>query len=308
MELILALAGLGGVAALLLQSKPPLPSELDYKKASDKLKESPQDPDASTIVGKYMAFVLGDYKGGMIYLANSSDKTLRTLAEHENAPLYADTAPKKVGMGDEWVAAAKTFPALWRIFYDRAAQWYADAWPDLDPLWKDRSRTQGLKMAAARPQGGSRKGLPVGWTADTLPPGAKAPVLDGTIAHTGSYSVKMIPPDEKVPNGFSQLKSDVVVIPAGKEIEYSASVLSNGTENANDRVILYFVDQVSGSAYIPLDTPFWNRVSGKMNIPAGATRVMLGVIQASKKGNVWVDDVSVKVDGKEVMKNLSFEQ
>ncbi len=70
MELLLGLAGLIGLAAL-LQSKASLPSEADYKKALDKLKTTPADPDANTTAGKYVAFVLGDYETGMKYLANS---------------------------------------------------------------------------------------------------------------------------------------------------------------------------------------------------------------------------------------------
>lgn len=306
MEALLVLAGLAGVAALLLPGQP-LPSETDYTKAQAKLKETPEDPDANTVVGKYLAFVLGNYDEAMPYLSKSTDKTLKTLADHERAPLYTDNAPKKIGMGDEWVAAAKEFKALNRIFYDRASQWYALAWPDLDPVWKEKTRIQGMKLAAARPPGGARKGLPTGWNADQTIAGMKPPVLDGTISHTGSYSIKMMPSDEKVQNTFSQLKSDVLVIPPGKQIEYSAMVMSNGTENANDRLVFYFVDKNSGSVFIPLDMPLWNRVGGKMAIPDGATRAMIGVIQSSKKGNIWVDDISVKVDGKELLKNSSFE-
>lgn len=307
MEVLIALAGIGGLAILLA---PPsqVPSESDFKKAQEKLTTSPEDPDANLVVGKYMAFVAGDYDGAMAFLIKSQDKTLRQLAEHERAPLYIDTAPKKVGMGDEWVTAAKAFPALFRAFYDRASFFYSSAYPDLDTLWKEKVRERGMKLAASRPAGGPRKNIPAGWVGDPLPPGAKMPVLDGQIAHTGSYSVRMTPADDKVKDSWSQFKSETIAIPPGRELEFSIYALSSGTENAADRLVLYFVDRNSSSVYIPLDTPFWKRLSGKIAIPDGATRVVLGVIQNSKKGTIWVDDASIKVDGKEVLKNGSFEQ
>lgn len=311
MEALIALTGLGALGGLvyLFAPAPPLPTEADFKKAQEKLQANPEDPDANLVSGKYMAFVLGDYDGGMAFLAKSSDKTLRTLAEHERAPLYADTAPKKVGLADEWVSAAKSFPALFRIFYDRAAYHYAAAWPDLDPVWKEKVRERGMKLAAARPAGGFRKGVPGGWVGDPLPPGATMPTLDGTIAHTGSYSVRMNPGDPKVKGSWSQLKTDVLAIPQGsKELEYSAYVMSNGTDNANDRLVLYFVDRSADSVYVPLDTPMWKRVGGKVRVPDNAVRVVLGLIQNSGKGNIWIDDTSVKVDGREILKNPSFEQ
>lgn len=304
--LLLGLAALGGVA-LLLQQKP-LPSKEDAEKAFAVLDKDPTDPDANTVFGKYKAFVSGDYDGAMPYLVHSKDTTLKTLAEHELDGSHNATAPQKIGMGDEWVTAAKKFPALSRIFYDRASQWYTKGWPDLDNVWKDRSRIQGLKLAAARPPGAAGKVLPPGWSGDQLVPGMKIPVLDGTISHNGSYSVKMIPADEKAKDVFSQLKSDVIAVPPrSKEAEFSATVMSNGTDSPNDRVVLYFLDKNAHQVFIPIDTPFWNRVSAKVAVPEGATRAMLGIIQASKKGNIWVDDASVKIDGKELIKNSSFE-
>lgn len=303
--LLLGLAGLGGLA-LLLQSKP-LPSREDAEKAFDKLEKDPTDADANTVMGKYKAFVMGDYDGAMPYLVNSKDATLKSLAEHELDAVYTALPAQKVTMGDEWVTAAKKFPALNKIFYERAGQWYAKAWGDLEGAQKEKLRAQGVRLAAARPPGAAKKDLPAGWSGDQTIPGMRMPVPDGTIARTGSYSVKMIPSDEKANGVFSQLNSAVIAIPRGKELEFSAWVMSNGTENANDRVVIFFLDKSLNSVHIPLDTPFWNRVSGKVAIPEGATRVMLGIVQSSKKGNIWVDDASVKVDGKEVLKNASFE-
>lgn len=309
MELLLGLAGLIGLAAL-LQSKASLPSEADYKKALDKLKTTPADPDANTTAGKYVAFVLGDYETGMKYLANSSDATLRTLAEHENAPLYTANALQKAGMGDEWVAAAKTYPALFRIFYDRASHWYAAAWPDLDDVGKLKYRAQGRKLAASRPPGQARK-LPVtGWVMDVGNAG-RPPVIDGNIARVGSYSAQLVPGDAKVPGSISAIRSALTPI-SGKKLEVTAFVYSDGTESAADRIMVRFYNNNNAmignpGAFYPVDTPFWVPVTIKTDIPADAVRVeFLGTL-SSKNGNAWIDDVSMKADGREIMKNGSFE-
>lgn len=307
MEILLALGGIVAIAALL---SPPsaVPSEADYKKALEKLATSPEDPDANTVVGKYLAFALGKFDEAMVYLAKSGDKTLRTLAEHERAPLYADTAVKKVGLGDEWISAAKDFKPLYRAFYDRAARHYAAAWPDLDPVWKDKARIQGMKLAASRPPGGSRKGLPAGWIGEQAVAGMKMPVWDGSIAHMGSYSVKLIPPDEKVQNSFSQVKSDPIAIPPGsKEIEFSAWAMSNGTESPGDYIGIHFPNLFVKEVPVMPDTPFWVQYSAKIPVPQGATGMVFTGVIKSKRGNVWIDDASVKIDGKEMLKNPSLE-
>lgn len=299
--LLLGLAGLGGLA-LLLQSKP-LPSEDDFKKAQAKLETNPVEPDANTTVGKYKAFVLGDYNGAMPYLVHSKDTTLKTIADHELDATHTATATQKVGMGDEWVAAAKKFPALSRIFYDRASQWYILGWPDLDPVWKGKLREQGARLAASRPPGPARRGVPSGWKIE-----AGSPSSDGTAARTGSYSIKL-PSDPKQEVFF---KSDVIQVVPNNKIEYAAFVRSDGTDNKNDQIILNFFDRDGrlvgvGGVPIPVDVPFWNYVAGKADVPPEAIFVKLGAAVRSKKGSLWVDDMSLKLDGKESVKNPSFE-
>jgi hypothetical protein len=308
-EVLLAAAGLGGLV-LLLQSKS-LPSKEDAEKAFEVLDKTPLDLDANTVFGKYKAFVMGDYDGAMPYLVNSKDVTLKSLADHELDQAYTATPQQKVGMGDEWVKAAGKMPALSRIFYDRAAYWYGLAWPDLDQVWKQKSRIQGLKLSASRPPGMARKGLPTGWVSDKALAGTD-PVIDGNVARSGSYSIKLLPADPKAAGSLSVLKSPVTPI-SGKALEMSTYVFSDGTENKSDRMFLEFIDMNGGriglpyEAFFPIDTPFWKRVSIKSPVPENAAGVRFSAVLYSKKGNLWVDDVSVKVDGKEAMKNGSFE-
>lgn len=307
--LLLGLAGLGGLA-LLLQQKP-VPSNEEVFKALQDLEKNPDDPDANTIAGKYKAFVLGDYDEAMQYLKKSKDTTLKTLADHETDAAYTVLPDGKIKMGDEWVAAAKKFPALSPIFYDRASQWYVKAWPALDAALKLKARERGRKLAASRPPGGARKALPKDWFNDPNAPGGNPATLDGTVARTGSYSVKLAPADPKIKGSFSQFNSDLIPV-SGKVGELSAYILSDNTESASDRLFVSFFDQAGTGIqtvgpFTPVDVPFWSRVGTKIDIPPNAVRAKVGVALNSKNGNMWVDDVSFKVDGKELLKNQSFE-
>jgi hypothetical protein len=308
MELLLALAGLGGLA-LLLQQKP-LPSKDDAEKALVNLEKDPTDPDANTVAGKYKAFVMGDYDGAMPYLVHSKDVTLKTLAEHELDPEHTMRAVQKVGMGDEWVTAAKKFPALNRIFLDRASQWYIRAWPDLDGLWKAKSREQAAKLATSRPPGVSRKGLPKKWSSNIAAPAPAS--IDGSVARTGSHSIKIPAGDPKVPSAENGIQSEPIPL-ASQEVQYSAYIRTDQTENKTDQLYVSFHDNTGGllgisAQNIPTDTPFWNKVSGTVKVPPNTTSMRLGTTVRSKKGAVWVDDVSVLVDGREGWFNLSFEE
>jgi len=291
------------LAALLLAQSKPFPSDADFKKAQSTLAANPEDQDSSTLVGKYLAFVQGDFDAGLKYLAKSGEKPLKNLAEHENTPDYTDTPPKRVGMGDEWVAAAKASPALFRPFFDRASYWYAKAWPDLDALWKNKLREQATRLAAARPPGGSRKGLPSAWKTDM-----GSPALDCTVARSGSYSVKLAGD----PKTETFLKSELIPL-TGKTIEYSAWVRSEATDSPNDQVGLNYFDKngrfIGGAGVgVPVDLPFWIKVSGKTDTyPADTASIKIIVALRSGHGALWVDDMVLKIDGKDALKNGSFE-
>jgi len=309
-EFIAGFLGIAGLSALLAPPQA-LPSEADYKKALDKIKDAPNDPDANLVAGKYMAFVIGDYATGMSYLAKTNDKVLRTLAEHEAAPLYTDTPIKQATMGDEWVNAAKSHQALFRIFYDRASFWYAKSWADMknEPLWGQRLRDQGRKLAVARPPGPLRKGVPTGWKTDTRPKEWPQPGFDGSVSHEGSYSLKFpaASADPKANEPYTSLETDLIPI-SGKVLELSAYVMTDGTDSGKDMLEIRFRDatgkefQRYSAGLIPVDTPFWSMIKTTHEIPTGAVRVQFATVISSTKGTAWVDDILIKVDGKEIVK------
>lgn len=314
MEILVALvgAGIAGIS-LLVQSKA-LPSEADYKKAAGRLKDKPDDPEASLVAGKYLVFVAGDWKAGAPLLAKSSDKALKALAEHELDPTHVDTALKKVGMGDEWVKAAAKAPQLFRVYFDRAAHWYVHAWKELAPddfLWRQKLREQAAKISAARPPGAARKGLPTGWIGEGV-----TPQIDGIFSHYGSLSVRIPHGDPKAAAGSPQatgmLKADPVPV-KGKEIEVSAWVRSDGTDSPLDRIFVNFFNKQATGVWtfgplLSVDLPFWVFVQEKTKVPEDIVFVQAGAVVHSKNGNVWVDDLSVKFDGREALKNTSFEE
>lgn len=308
MEILIGLAAVGGALALTLLQSKPIPTEDEALRALKKLETSPDDPDANLIVGKYEAFVLGDYKAGMPHLAKSKDKTLKALAEHELDPLYTNTPTKKVVMGDEWVAAAKNFKTIYRIFYDRASQWYGLAWPDVDALSKEALRERAKKVSTLPAPGTPKKGLPAGWTSNLAKPPTS---IDPTVAHIGMKSLR-IDMERPKPEVF-WIASPFIEAPKGPVV-FSAWLLTDGTDSAQDRIVLDFVDKVGGGLgskteiFVSKDFPFWKKLESKVNIPDGAARMNVGIILHSTKGVVWIDDFSVKFDKKELIENGSFEK
>jgi hypothetical protein len=308
-ELFVALAGAAiGATALLLQSKP-LPSADDLKKAQAKLATNPDDPDANKVVGKYLAFVTGDYTAAMPYLSKSGDKVLKPVADHELDPTYTDTPLKKIGMGDDWTIAARSYPQIARILYDRSAFWYAQSWPFVDGVWKDKLREQMRKLFqnAGVPDPKGLSAAPSGWknidTAQKAGPTTKA-------AHSGRVSFQVVG-SKKIPDQVVSLEQALTAIP-GKTYEFSAWVMSDGTDSTNDVISAVFFGPNANMMgvsilLIPQDQPWWHKVEGSFLMPAGAAILQIHVGVASRVGSLFIDDISLRVDQKEMLQNGSFE-
>jgi hypothetical protein len=56
-----------------------------------------------------------------------------------------------------------------------------------------------------------------------------------------------------------------------------------------------------------MDTPCWRKFEKEGVAPDGAIRIQVRIWSQHNKGAVWVDDVSLAVEGKEVLKNGGFE-
>jgi hypothetical protein len=307
--LLLVAAGIGGLSALLASGQP-LPSEGDFKKAQDKLKLSPDDPDANTVVGKYLCFVLGNYDDGMVYLSKSQDKTLRTLAEHERAPGYTDTASKRVGMGDEWVAASKSFAALHKIFVSRATYWYGLAWADMknEPAWGDKLRERFRKIYLVNAGVPPPKNL-------TCPSGWRCPIPDARASRSqaaaafGQSSFAISCWKSPLPS-YAPIDQTVDVRPGPYKV--SAWILTDGTDQKDGFMVSVQnstgVNIILRPIPVNVDEPWWKRVDLDLDVPADGVKLGVGFGVSSKQGMIYLDAFSVKgQDGKELLKNSSFE-
>lgn len=312
MDLMMAFGGIAGVAYLLAPGAP-LPSENDYKKALEKIQAVPADPDANTIAGKYLCFVMGDYDLGMNYLQRSGDRTLRTLAEHERAPLYTDTGPKKIGMADEWVNAARSYKPLYKIFYDRAAYWYGQSWEEMknQPLWGDKLRERLRRLYTVNPAAAAappkRLVCPTGWKcpiAETKADRSQAAIRNGL------YSLAITGWKSPLP-AYGAAEQSVAVMPGVYKV--SGWVISDGTDA--DDSFLVNVQNAAGTNLVlkPIiitpDRPWWRKIEADVTVPANGVRMGISIVVGSKQGMIYVDDVSIKgPDGKELLRNGGFEE
>jgi hypothetical protein len=288
--------------AILLGGQDPLPS--DVKQALQVLVATPDDQKAATTAGRWYAQA-GDFEKAMPLLAKGSDEVLRKMAEREAAA--GDNAYELVEIGDEWLKLSSKTPKAKASYRGRAIHWYGRGWEKLnDPVWRMKLREKLLQMAgitdALRGPGAAK-----GW--DMFEAG-KTCATD-QVGHSGARSLRMwnAPDDLTKKPGASTAP---MITKAGNVYKISAWVLVDGGDAPGD-VRLRFWD-ASGKfmgqqgAVIPGDAPYWQEIKAEVTAPAGAAKMDCQVIVISKAGRTWVDDVSVKLDGQELVQNGSFEK
>ena len=103
------------------------------KKAQEVLAEKPDDANANLYVGRWTAFVHGDWKAGLPMLAKGSNSLLKKLADDELAdPGNADA---KVALADRWWDLAEKGEGTMRDqIRKHAVDWYKQALPNLSGL------------------------------------------------------------------------------------------------------------------------------------------------------------------------------
>jgi hypothetical protein len=118
--------------------------------ALETLKSNPLDPEANLTVGRHRCFARGDWRGGLPYLALSSDGGLKRVAELElTEPTVAEV---QVKLGDAWWNSAKDQVAETKVrLQRRAAHWYRLALTDLTGLTKAKVN-QRLAAIPKRPK------------------------------------------------------------------------------------------------------------------------------------------------------------
>ncbi|HWE97382.1 MAG TPA: hypothetical protein VG269_25715 [Tepidisphaeraceae bacterium] len=108
------------------------------QKATATLSKTPNDPEASLSLGRFLAFQKGRWDAGLPMLAAGSDPDIKALAGSELANPAGKE--KQVELADRWWAAAGKEKGLaQRQIRRHAARWYESALPNLTGLAKAKA-------------------------------------------------------------------------------------------------------------------------------------------------------------------------
>jgi hypothetical protein len=213
-----------------------------------------------------------------------------------------DNGPGQIGVGDEFYRAAKKFPKDRQRFLDKANEWWAKGWPNLDEFWKDKTRANLRKiyagpMAAPRPLRDWAQGQFV-----------KAE-LSSAAAHSGGSSMRLAP--QKINPGLAEAVTMTFKVKAAKDLAVSFWTYSDGTDGGETAVVHVYDakgKEIATALFsFAADTPVWVKAEAKLPLPDGADTVKFIYLTSSKVGVIHVDDVSAKVDGKETLRDGGFE-
>ncbi len=219
----------------------------------------------------------------------------------EWAKSQPDNGPAKIGIGDEYYKAARKFPKDRVRFMDRASDSWAAGWPDLDEFWKDKTR-ENLKKIYTSPAGAATRAISKEWTVETV-------AVSGERVRSGAFSARITMAKDGALH--HAMKMSVNVPAATLSAEISAWVLTDGTDSTEDdlKVITNNAEGKLLSAPgvgFSKDLPVWRQ--SKITVSCEkVSKLMVFFEFQSKKGVAFVDDVSVKLDGKEMVKDGGFE-
>ena len=224
------------------------------------------------------------------------------VAKLEDKGKISTTGPERVAVGDGYTRLIGKYPKKRQEILDAASLWYGRAWPDLDDVWKLQLRGR-LRQIYASPA--KQKGsLPAGWGG---PLGEGKAETSPLLVHSGSSAARLSP--SKNGSG-SMLRSPSVELPKGKPVKIEAWVLSDETDG-EATLVAHFFDPAgkllaSRPFAVKADLPVWTRWTDEAEVE-GAVKLSFDLVVNAKKGTVVVDDVSVKVEGKELLPSGGFE-
>lgn len=283
---------------------PRLPvTDKDAEAAQKKLNANPDDPEANLIAGIHTASK-GDWPVALAQLAKAKLKEVQDAAGKDIAGAPGGTLDQFEN-GDLWLTAAAKLPRYKQFFQLRAFFWYDQCWAQLDPVRKDLLRTR-LKKALSNPVGQAFSPTQQlnGW------PLSAGKVSSGLLYTVSGKKSLRLEPEAKLQYTF--LATPEMQAQQGKEYVLSGWGLTEGNDSPVDCVKLDVFAQ--GLKVIDIkkliltqDTPYWKYFTYKDSFPQNGVICRVTIELASKMGAIWVDDVSLKVDGKEMLKNGSFE-
>jgi hypothetical protein len=180
----------------------------------------------------------------------------------------------------------------------------AIARPDLDAVWEAKLRERLVRLYSPVVPGQPRKPPVVGWV------GPGTDKIDSTKVRSGSHALHFT--ISKKPGLADVGGADTIELPRGKELESSAWAVTDGTDTLDDKFVIGVYDAQGKLLVIKefpqrRDFPIWTRFVEKPPMSDAAFKAKVQILIASTKGSLWLDDFSLKVDGKEVLKNGGFE-
>lgn len=299
---------------LLCQGKPPA----DVVRAEKVISEKPDDQVAHFTVGRYYA-AIGDWERAMPHLSSGSNDFFRAIASLDMA------GADPFAIGEAWWAGAvdvevnlltgaassakvelkKSAVAIRPLMRERAAFWFSKSWSSSSELEKVRLLSYG--RAASTPSAGAAKvsGSPSEWT---LRNGA---VREGLYAKSGRSSIAVNCSSKEAAN-YARFQGEMIIIPVGaKEVSLSAWVRAEGTEPRCSIQVGFWTSAMDGITQGGAEVqegPFWVKVGRVVQVPEKASKMSVFLVAESSRGKLWIDDVSLLVDGKELLKNGSFEK
>lgn len=286
------------------------PKEPDsVKRARTKLASDADDPEANLTLGKYLAFDRNDWEGGLPLLGKGSDALLKPVVEKDLA--NPKDAKDQVKVGEAWLEWGSKRKPLSPHAQSRAMHWYQTAWPFLEVADKEPLRKIFYRIAPPPPDyeklPKKKDGFPAGWEFG----GSMNSFPDLSFSRTGRGSGKILPAPNLPTRQASMISMQYPILP-GKKYKVTGWVYTDRSDADGEFDIGFWDLQgklfgFGGSPRILMDSPFWRKVEKEGVAPEEAIRIQVRVWSQHNKGAVWIDDVSLTVEGKEVLKNGGFE-
>lgn len=264
----------------------------EVAKARKTFLKSPEDPAANLTLGIFCAEA-NQWDLAIQHFRKSKHQEIQSAIETESKGDGSEFTT--VEIGDAWSrASVKAGPAR-QACLDRMNHHYSVAWPKLSDLLRDQLRARVAKLYL--PKVPSR--------------GAKLPgALNGA-----NLSVAT----DRVRSGGSSLKvaakrdgrlasMGIMDFPLrGKKLDVSGWMSSVETDGAADKVKVAVLDAARKPLwlreyFVQANSPIWVRIGDVIDIPDGAVTLNLEILSNSTQGAFYIDDLSLKVDGAELLR------
>ena len=292
-----------------LQVPPAIQKKLDAARAA--VEKAPDDAAANFALGKLLCFDAGDWEGGLPHLAKALDKDLSPVAAKDLEPRA--TVEDSLAMADAWLQLGKKQKAIAGRCTDRALFHYAEAWPKMEAgVAKEKMRERLKQLQMKGPESKTLGTFPGGDWANLAPTDARSG-LDKQYARSGQFSVKVLGYAEPLTRAQSWFRTEEYPCKPGDKFTFSCWVLTQGGETAGPQLMIRFKDAGGRALSNPGpktdgDLPIWRKLEGEATAPEGTVKVDFGFYrEKSKSGVAFVDDMSLKMGDREVLKNGSFE-